>query len=961
MKSLFLLLLTTCWAFHSLAIHPDSTQAALRLLEQERETLRRDHSMMRAQKVGRIIELGLWKEAEEELGKERRLSREEQIVKAKLLFQLHRYAEAEQIITAVLKKTPGSQPARLVRAQLQVQAWTLPAAANTCLSLLRRNPTDEAAALLLGRIRMLEQKYPEALRWAKTIQKQNPANAEAFLLESDVHFWNQQPELAEAPLQRCLELAPFNADARFSYGYAIWRRVDATQLKEMAAQWELALEANPLHFVTHWHWGNGHTHLTYADYQRPDDEAVRTQLQKADQLVAQNKIQAAIALTREVEKQYPESVLPAMLRASVYYQSFDLDRRMRLDSAQRIFEQILQKKKHYGPAHNGLAAVIKQRQIPYLWAYDSLTAALRQTRITDSVYFARVFPDVNYYPGEMVQKMVWSQLYESVVYFPFLAKQNRQFVIPPLHIDLATAMKSPYFRQSTTFDNRQWMDIRGVGSGATALEYVVRGAYLERNVVLHEYVHLFHTIVFSDAENRRVRQLYYQAMQENRTLDYYSANNEHEYLAQTYPAYFEKVKVHPSDHKSINTVHMLKAKDPAMYAFLDSLVSKQRAYRQGNRQAMADNWAEVYVRLSEEVLNKKETGEKGWLQAAAYLDTALVWNDRYLPAYLRYASLKGRQQRFEEAGQWLQKARAIDSSYASIYVAEVHLLNERFRAGQISLAVAAPRQAVLYEKALYLENDYALRAEINEEARGMYARYARIPQAIRTAEDYVRTAPTVSTYLRDLRDEALAFAGYWRSITGAPSGAGAFGGSLTALGKLVRRKPQHFPFRSYYAQALMANGMYPQALQTLREAQRILEASGQPSADFTVLMAECRLATGDTLAARQEMQAVLTKQTSAPDQPFRLVRVLLDLGEWEKAQEEFKKIKPDQEPLAWSEYQYTLARIEGNPAAIIRFLEAALKANPYHLPARRELISQLEKAGKPKEAQALREGIRQLY
>ena len=39
--------------------------------------------------------------------------------------------------------------------------------------------------------------------------------------------------------------------------------------------------------------------------------------------------------------------------------------------------------------------------------------------------------------------------------------------------------------------------------------------------------------VFTDQEKRRVRELYANAMKNDLTLDYYSANNEHEYLAQT--------------------------------------------------------------------------------------------------------------------------------------------------------------------------------------------------------------------------------------------------------------------------------------------------------------------------------------------------------------------------------------------------------------------------------------------
>ncbi|MDZ7807323.1 MAG: hypothetical protein U5K71_09415 [Gracilimonas sp.] len=40
--------------------------------------------------------------------------------------------------------------------------------------------------------------------------------------------------------------------------------MDATQLDNMAGQRNLAFEVNPLHYLTHWHFGNGHTNLTYA-------------------------------------------------------------------------------------------------------------------------------------------------------------------------------------------------------------------------------------------------------------------------------------------------------------------------------------------------------------------------------------------------------------------------------------------------------------------------------------------------------------------------------------------------------------------------------------------------------------------------------------------------------------------------------------------------------------------------
>ncbi|HEY4652630.1 MAG TPA: tetratricopeptide repeat protein, partial [Pontibacter sp.] len=629
-----ILLFTTIFAFActALAQHPDDVKAIREKLQQERQ-LAKTATIAPAEKAEKLLELGLWQEAQQTIARAKPTA-QTIVTKAKLAILNNEFEQAEKLVKQALKLQPESAEALLLQSKLQVQAWELEKAKVTANQVLAKAPKHEAATIQVGRILMLQKKYDQALQKAKLVQNYNPKNADGYLLESDVHFWNQKPELAEQPLITSLTLNPFNPDARFNYGYAIWRRVDATQLNDMAAQWELALELNPLHYVTHWHWGNGHTNLTYADYAQPEDEQVRQALQQADKLIAQNKIQEALAVAAKVQQEYPQSVLPAMLRGSVYYMAFDMDRSQRLDSAQTIFQRILQRKKHYGPAHNALAAVIKQKQLTYLHNYDSLQQVIRQTIIKDPVNFARVFPDVSYYPGDEVQKMVWSQLYESIVYFPFLSRQKEKFVIPPLHIDLAIAMNSPFFRQATTFDNRQWMDIRGVGSGAAAIEYVVRGSYLERNVVLHEYVHQFHGRVFTDAENREVRRLYQNAMKENRTLDYYSANNEHEYLAQTYPAYFEPVKVHPLNHKSINTTADLKAKDPELYTFLDGLVKRQRAYLAGDKKAMASNWAEVYLNLSERAL-----AGRNYEQAAALLDTALTWDARYQPALLAYASV----------------------------------------------------------------------------------------------------------------------------------------------------------------------------------------------------------------------------------------------------------------------------------------------------------------------------------
>src|SRR5699024_10139278 len=221
---------------------------------------------------------------------------------------------------------------------------------------------------------------------------------------------------------------------------------------------------------------------------------------------------------------------------------------------------------------------------------------------------------------------------------PFIDKFGSDFAIPPLHVDLAEAMGSSYFRHATTFDNRQWMDIRGVGSGATGIEYLERGAHWERNVLAHEYAQLYHGRILTDRESRRIRALYYDAMQDGQALDYYASNNESEYFAQGYGGFLSEKKVHPLNHKSMNTRAYIQREDPALYVFLDSLLTKLRAYLQGEEQVFDDNWAQTHLSLSERFGRRGQTDKP-----SAHLDKALAYSGSNLRALLAYAEQKPRR------------------------------------------------------------------------------------------------------------------------------------------------------------------------------------------------------------------------------------------------------------------------------------------------------------------------------
>ncbi|MEL7532581.1 MAG: tetratricopeptide repeat protein [Bacteroidota bacterium] len=912
---------------------PDNPESAMALLEQNREALLSDETINLAEKTQQALALGLWDLADSLLAAHKE---DEAFWEPRVRYHLlnNAFGEAETLVSTLLAQKPEDRLARLYRSQLEIEAWELKKAERTCLDLLKNNSQDETVVLQLGRIYMQQRNYPKALALAEQVIDWNNKNAAAYLLAAEVQFWLRNSEEAESFLEECLKIDPFNADARFYYGYAIWRRVDATQLPDMAAQWELALAVNPLHYLTHWHWGNGHTHLTFADYVDSDEAEIRAALASADSLISSNQIDSAINICRAIEGTYFASVLPSMMIGSAFYMAYDKPLMARMDSAQAIFQNVLHKKPHYGPAHNGIAAVIKQKRFPYLASYDSLQKVISETEISDPENFSEVFADMGSFPGDRVPKMIWNQLHTSVVYFPFLAAQEKEFVIPALHVDLATAMKSPFFRGATTFDNRQWMDIRGVGSGATAIEYVERGAHQERNVTLHEYVHLFHGNVFTDQEFRRVRALYYHAMENDLTLDYYSANNEFEYLAQTYTAYFIPIKVHPLNHKSINTRGELKRKDPQLFAFLDSLVQKQQAYLAGDSGAMADNWAQVYLNLAEKADNPP--------QKRALLDKALAWDSTYLPAILQYAKVAAEARQFNTAQEWISRAEGLEPNYAPIYIAKANRIRKLLQANQIEPEQAVQEISMWYERALRLEKDYSEQARFNSQYRETMRDLGYIQEAVAIAESYAAAAPTISTYLRDRKAAAEAFAWELKGQLGYLEGAQAF------FKELIAQKPQQYYHRAQYAKVLLANQRYEELIELLEEAQRILEAAGTPRSDFTAMMAKAYLSLGEREKALTLLEPISEGVLAEQGDPYLWVKLYLQLEQLERANKKFLETRFPKMPYEQSNYYLVkgiLAEQSGDRLTARESYTQSLEANSYNLEARIKLLELFQSAG----------------
>lgn len=916
-------------------IHPDSTRQAWEELNKRRELAKYRAQNQQLFGYTDLVTLGAWDVYKTETARNIHLP---QWTEAGLeyLYRSSLFSDLEEALNNPLEANLRMKYQIL----LAMQRWDLDSAKILLNQGKEFGIDSNWLAYQQGKIGLWEKRYEEVLAEADSAIAQDSTSSLAWLLKAEVAFWLLDLETAEEALIECLKLDPFNADARFWYGYAIWRKRDAQLLDEMAAQWELALAIHPLHYLTHWHWGNGHTNMTFADYYDPQEEEIRNLFRQAtenNQLVASSEF---AEILNQTERQYPESIIPPLFEASYYYsaqstaqQHFGL-----LAKSQAIFQLILEEKPHYGPAHNGIAAVIKKKQILYLADYDSLESVISSTDISHPETFYSVFPDVKRYPGDRVAKMVYSQLHTGVAYLDMLDSLDRTFAIPPLHEDLSIAMKTPWFRGATTFDNRQWMDIRGVGSGATGIEYVERGSHLERNVTLHEYVHLFHGAVLTDQERRRIRELYEQAMANDFTLDYYARNNEFEYFAQGFPAYFSEKKVHPLNHKSVNTHSDLLAKDPDLYGFIDSLVQRQQAYLDGDASALASNWAQTFLRLTDQALinNDQEA-------AAGYVNQAYKADSTYLPVYFAQVKLAALRSYWAEAERWFDRAEEQFPGSSEVARAKGNYVITLYETGLFNAQKASAGYVELMREAISAETDDLLVAEWQAELRRTMFRFAQWDVIVTETESYLATGDTTSTYLRDLQDDARADVAWIKGMLGYGEEA------KTVFDELLVRKPQNLRYRVQYAEVLDALKESKAVVEIVADMRDLYIASGNPQPKLEYLLA--KNVETDSLAQ------ITLNQERLPQvyqEKWAMIPVLMQ--DSAKANNWIAQLPERRYPDQQAERKLLDAVSAGKAEDRDGYeenLEAAIKLNPFHLQARTMLINYLLKNDRETKAERL--------
>ena len=911
-------------------IGPDDTKAATILLNQQRASISEIRNV--EEKIQKMLDLGLWSEANTLLLSSR-ASTNNRLLKAEFLYLNNSFFTSEKIVDSILLGNKSNAKALLLKAELEVESWKMSTAEDILKELLQKNNKNSKSAFILANAYLLEGKTKEARLLSTQLKVEYPLEGLGDLIEGRILLLENNPRKADSAIRIGIEKDPLNADLRFYYGYLKWRIGDGDFLNLMENEWVLCLQINPLHFLAHWHLGNGHTNKTFEDSYPNQDSSIKKALANFDPLISQKKFADALILAQGVQVQNPKSIIPLLYKASAYYMFLNIDFRERiknLDSAQTLYFKVLALNEGNGSAHNGIAAVIKAKRVPFLYFYDSLKAKINSQTLQNTVAFHAVVPETTYFP-EFVEKMAMSEFHTSEAYLPLLSRGGYKYHIMALHHNLAETLSDPYFNQASTFDHRKWMDIRGVGSGAVGLEYVAKGAFYERNVLLHEFIHLIHSTLTTDRDRRKIRSLYFSAKKSGKILDYYASANEDEYFAQIYPAYYSKMAVHPQDFKSYNTAGKLKRIDPNAYSFIDSLVKIENQFLAGNQTVFKDQWCELYIHLA---LKSPLDRPVGKAKALSYLDSASNWDKDYLPLLIAKSEIGLKTGDLDLAELSLKKAEAINSNYSPIFIKNYELNKAVLDQGLLDYSSSFELQKSYLLKAISIEKDPVVLSIWKTKLIDFYTQNSLIADAFQSYNDFLSATP-ISSYQKEERNSVFADFVLRRAELG-------YNERIEELKAIYLSDPADYGIELKYARALNEIGQINSAISLLEKSMKIKEDSGIKDPESVLYLAYLQAKTGNKGRANQLIQY---SYLGSEDSTLLKIRVWQALGQEKKAEKLLNAIVVPHELFyksLFEELKGDLALQKNFPEEVLVHYQQAVFDNPYNFKATQKLLAKLK-------------------
>lgn len=911
--------------------HPDSIGQVNTWLMAERDLLTRNQVLTEAEKVPLLLRYGLYEAAASLQSQLSDGSEASRYARALVAYHYSNFQEAVSLLEPLLA-TEGSlyREALQLRMALHIAAWELEKAQALGESRMASFLGDKIFLYWLGLVCFHQKDLARARSYAQQALASTPVIPEAYELLSLIAWWEGGYAAAGQHARMALHHRPDLGDARFVLGYSQW--AEGGFQSGYHQQWALALQFAPFHEKVHGFLGSGYSPLSLSEYQAFGHGVFTSVQAKADSLWASGNARQALGLL-----QNSSTVQGKLHHASFQYLGLQLTVPTNSTSATlKSFSDLSKECLFYGPAHQGVAATLRFMKLQFARSGTHLPGQKR----TD---WPAVFPDLAYYRYTTLPDKLESLLAPLAAWAPLLIRSRTQLRIPALHQTIAGVLNDTTFLHGYTHDHRKWMDIRAVSTGATGVEWIDQGFYQGRNVLLHELVHLIHHEFFTRNQKEELALLFDQAKQANTLLDQYSSHSVYEFFAQGFTAYHTREAVHPVQPKEANTHNDLKARSPALYAFIDAWA---RAIQQGNPEFLRPQ--EMVWQISEvsklhgshpermlPALEKALATFPCLYEAHALLFRVHWWNNDFPNA--------------QRAIEMLEKC--VPRDVEGVQRLKIAYQEARFAAGKVLADESARQQGLLYQQAWEATMSTERRLSLLEKRVDFWETFALLPALMENTGQQALLGLSFTHHPAVAK--ALAARTFYQ-VTWGGEEAG-----LATLAELQKAHPERLYPAQRYADALLATGRYALAIQFLQEMRQTYLQRGWDADWFTVRMAVvlCRQQQcGPVLELLGTLQSPVV--TLPSETLLAVCRVLIASGQTGQARDYMSGVSFSKDPSTWSAYLFTSALLfgaEGKMAEGSERAMAALAANPYHWEARWWLMEQLAKEGKKgrKEAKIL--------
>jgi len=522
-----------------------------------------------------LMKKGAWEEAEKLIWKI--ISADQFNYKANFLLGIickrtFRLNAADSIFNVLLKKDSNCLDVKIEIVKLKIIKQDIKSAAALLDEILDNEPNHVEAICQQAVIEYLKSNDQNAKEIYKKAARIDQKNSAANYGIANILFNESKFDSAKIFVDRAIQFDFFNSNAHTLLGYLYFKE---GKIIEAGNEIRLSLKCDNYNSFAHKIYGQGVTDKNYTLYPKIEDfKKTNYKLWKkidyGNQFINMKKYSDAKKVYYAILHEYPTNIFACLSLGHIYWITNELD------SALMAYVKILDNYPNYGTAHNGFYRVAATK-------IDNFNIFTKET----SFFFDQLlFPVPANLKDIFINFSELSKKFQSAIlfsikplanFFPALKAAGATFYILPLHEKLTDDKHRIFLKNTHTFDNRLWDDVRGNGGlHATAcIGSVWDVTKFKFNEIAHEFAHQVHIYTLTEKEKGQIKKLYNSALLEKICLDKYAASDEFEYFAVGVEAYISEVKRMDQKGYHGHTKEELRKKDPNLLDFIKKLSRKK--------------------------------------------------------------------------------------------------------------------------------------------------------------------------------------------------------------------------------------------------------------------------------------------------------------------------------------------------------------------------------------------------